>query len=193
MKFFLKQNFKSGFTLVETLVAISIFTLAVLAVLVILGGGLKSTNIAKQKIIASYLAQEGVELMRNMRDTYVLYDGGSTGWGEFLAHVDGCQQKGCIFHTEELVYGDPDKPITDITIEHCSGGSGGICPELYFHPVSGKYDYDAGGSGTILSGYRRHIRIEILNDHEARISSHVFWDDYNKEVVFTENIFDWHS
>src|SRR3989338_1736354 len=86
MKSFLKKNNKlnRAFTLVETLIAISIFSISVLALMSVLGQGISNTNYAKQKILASYLAQEGVEYIRNMRDTYVLYSATSTlGWSAF--------------------------------------------------------------------------------------------------------------
>lgn len=187
---FILQNKKrqSGFTLVETLVAISIFTLSVLALMVALGGGLKSASFAQSKVTASYLAQEGIELMRNMRDTFVLYDGGQNGWSDFLTHVSDCQNKGCVFHTEELVYGDTNRPITHITLDDCQAS---LCPPLYYHTDSGTYDYNAGAGDAVLSSYRRNIRISIINPHEARINSFVFWGDQNNSVSFTENIFDW--
>ncbi len=73
-----------GFTLVETLVAISIFTASILALISVLASGISSTNYAQKKVIAVYLAQEGIEYARNVRDTYVLYTG-STGknWSNF--------------------------------------------------------------------------------------------------------------
>jgi type II secretory pathway pseudopilin PulG len=72
MKFnLLKKN--KGFTLVETLVAISIFTVSILGLISILASGVSDISYAKQKIVASYLAQEGIEYVRNMRDTAVLY------------------------------------------------------------------------------------------------------------------------
>lgn len=189
MKFILQtKKMQSGFTLVETLVAISIFTLSVLALMVALGGGLKSTSFAKSKVTANYLAQEGIELMRNMRDTFVLYDGGQNGWSDFLAHVSDCQNKGCVFHTEELVYGDTNRPITQITLDPCLSA---LCPPLYYHADSGTYDYNAGTADAVISSFRRNIRISIINEHEARINSFVFWGDQNTSVSFTENLFDW--
>src|SRR3989344_5745995 len=88
MKIFLKQKNKGrqilslskGFTLVETLVAISIFTTSILALLVILSGSISNTNYAKQKMVATYLAQEGIEYARNLRNNAFLF---STGWGNF--------------------------------------------------------------------------------------------------------------
>jgi len=84
MKFNLLKNNK-GFTLVETLVAISIFTVSILGMMSILASGIADTNYAKQKITAEYLAQEGIEYVRNMRDTEVLYGDGNIDarWNRF--------------------------------------------------------------------------------------------------------------
>lgn len=191
----LKFNFKKnkiqegGFTLVETLVALSIFTLAVLAMMVALGGGLKSVNFAKNKIVASYLAQEGIELMRNVRDRFVLHE---NGWADFLAHVSDCQNTPCIFHTEYIKY---DGFIESMEIEPCATS---LCPPMYYHLDTQVYDHNGTNnwgndvSQTVVSQFRRHIRIEIVNTHEARISSFVTFDNGADPVGFTENIFNWY-
>lgn len=182
--FKIKNNTKSGFTLVETLVALSIFSLAIVALMVILGAGLKDTNYAKSKIVAGFLAEEGIELMRNLRDTHVLYDGQTNGWAFFLADVDECNNQKCIFHTEEL----SSLSITDINIESCDQPE---CMELYYHESTGSYDHTAING--VRSGFLRYLSIEPLDggDHEARIHSVVFWNDAQAVVSFTENIFDW--
>lgn len=75
-----------GFTLIETLVAISIFSISILAMMAVLADGISDTNYAKTKITASYLAQEGIEYIRNMRDNYVLYtDTTGLTWDDFKA------------------------------------------------------------------------------------------------------------
>ena len=48
-----KNDWNKGFTLVETLVAISIFTMSVLSLLVILGQGIANSEYAKQLIRSS--------------------------------------------------------------------------------------------------------------------------------------------
>lgn len=75
-----------GFTLVETLVAISIFTVSILGMMSVLASGISNTNYAKQKITAEYLAQEGIEYVRNTRDTNMLYNAGGSqaGWIAFV-------------------------------------------------------------------------------------------------------------
>ncbi len=88
----LKNNkLNKGFTLLETLVAVAIFTVSVLALLSVLSGGIASTNYAKRKIMATYLAQQGVEYIRNQRDNYVILnsDNPQAGWDDFTAAVTG--------------------------------------------------------------------------------------------------------
>lgn len=79
----IKNKLFSGFTLVETLVAISIFTMSILGLMSVLASGISNTGFAKKKMQATYLAQEGIEYVRNQRDTFVLEKGGQAGWEEF--------------------------------------------------------------------------------------------------------------
>lgn len=59
---------KNGFTLVETLVAISILMLAIIGPMGIAAQSLQSAFIARDQIVAFYLAQEAVEIVRYHRD-----------------------------------------------------------------------------------------------------------------------------
>jgi prepilin-type N-terminal cleavage/methylation domain-containing protein len=69
-----------GFTLVETLVAISIFSMSILGLMSVLASSISNTNYAKQKITASYLAQEGIECVRNKRDEFII----KKQWANFM-------------------------------------------------------------------------------------------------------------
>src|SRR3989344_6315966 len=93
-----KSFTRTGFTLVETLVAISIFTTSILGLMSVLASSISSSDLVKQKIIASYLAQEGIEYVRSMRDTYVLY-GAANGedWNSFKGELNSCRldNNGC--------------------------------------------------------------------------------------------------
>jgi prepilin-type N-terminal cleavage/methylation domain-containing protein len=66
------KNKNKGFTLVETMVAITVLVVGTLGPLVIAAQGIASGGYAKDQIIAYYLAQEGVEYIRSVRDTNVL-------------------------------------------------------------------------------------------------------------------------
>ena len=62
----LKAN--DGFTLVESLVAIAVFTVGISAAIFVIQQSFTVGSRVKNKIIAAYLAQEGIEVIRNIRD-----------------------------------------------------------------------------------------------------------------------------
>ena len=59
---------KQGLTLVETLVAISILTIAVVGPLGIIAQALHTSYYTRDQMTAYYLAQEAIEYVRNIRD-----------------------------------------------------------------------------------------------------------------------------
>jgi len=195
----------SGFTLVETLVAISIFTLSVLALMVILGNGLSDTNFAKQKITATYLAQEGIEYMRNMRDTHVLYDENNLGWTEFLAKINPCNMetgpnaKGCYFRDDQLDFSAQDRPILNIDVLPCIETNFPDCPELRYVSTEGAYSHDPlvgepAGFWRKISYYdTESIGGLDENIDEIKVISTVYWrqGSGNHSISFSANLFNW--
>lgn len=63
-----KSKTNSGFTLVEVLIAIFLFGLSFTATSFILTANLRSAISIQNNFIASGLAQEGIEVVRNIRD-----------------------------------------------------------------------------------------------------------------------------
>lgn len=63
-----RQHTQSGFTIVETLVAITILMIAIAGPLSIASKSLNAALVARNQLIASYLAQESMEVIKNIRD-----------------------------------------------------------------------------------------------------------------------------
>jgi len=61
-----------GFTLIEALVAISILIVGILSSFLVVNRVLYSVTNISDRLTASFLAQEGLELVRNIRDTNLL-------------------------------------------------------------------------------------------------------------------------
>lgn len=174
-------GFRSGFTLVETLVAISIFTVSLIGIMSVLASGIANTNYAKQKMTATYLAQEGIEYIRNMRDTAVLYTN-NNGWtNEFKAKVkiSSCKNdidKACGF----------SKPPFNVFV--CNDAN----PCKLNVNTDGGYSTDPNG---LDSGFTRKIWMKDIPSRpdEVKISSKVEWTQGSgsKSVTFSENLFNW--
>jgi len=199
IKFLKQKNNKSkGFTLVETMVAISIFTMSILSVMSVLANGISNTTYAKKKITAEYLAQEGIEYIRNIRDTFALYSTtGQAGWTAFNVKLytapASCNlTNGCYFNADNLFSLLPSPmPMTQITLTACSSST---CPNgiMLYDSATGKYGYTAS-STTINSGFIRKITVTTVTPDEVKITSTVTWNQPSgvSSVSFSENLYNW--
>lgn len=186
----LDQKNNTGFTLIETLVAVSIFTVSVIALITVLANSISDTNYAKRKLDATYLAQEGIEYARNMRDTYLLYPPAATvGWDDFKVKLSPCDTAtsgSCYFDEQALNFTDQSQPIIDVSVNACPLS---VCPNLLYNSVTGKYNYSTG----VDSGFQRKLYITNINNNEIQIVSTVSFLENNNtyEVKLSENLFNW--
>jgi type II secretory pathway pseudopilin PulG len=94
-----KKN--KGFTLVEALVAISILMVAIVSPMTIAQRGLSSAIFSKEQMVASYLAQDAIEYIKNQRDVVALglaSDDTTTPWLP-QNFIDECFDKYCDIDT----------------------------------------------------------------------------------------------
>lgn len=63
------QSKNKSFTLIEVTVAIFLVTVGVGGTFALIQQSISSISISSSRLVASYLAQEGIEIVRNIRDT----------------------------------------------------------------------------------------------------------------------------
>ena len=63
----MKNN--KGLTLIELVIAIFVISIGVVGTFGVLQKIVVSTSLSSSKLVAAYLAQEGIEIVRNIRDT----------------------------------------------------------------------------------------------------------------------------
>lgn len=79
---------KSGFTLLEVLFALLVMTVAIIGVFSLVQQTTSFLPLSGQRLVASYLAQEGIEIVRNLRDTNKIKG------NDWLTGLTGCAS-GC--------------------------------------------------------------------------------------------------
>ncbi len=126
-----------GFTIVETLVAITVLMIAIAGPLVVASKGLSSALYARDQIIASFLAQESMEVIKNKRDNNL--DGVGSTW------IDEINGPGCSSPTATC-----DANSIEYDQFNSSGPSGGF-PILYNGSTG--YAPSNTGSPTIFKRY----------------------------------------
>ena len=171
-----------GFTLIETLVSLAIFSASIVALISVTASGVANTNFAKNKLTASYLAQEGVEMVRNIRDSNSLLGGNGIPWVPFTTSVfSSCTPpNGCKI--------EPSANPLVATICQVTNGYG--CQLNY--NSSGFYTYTTGSTA---SPFSRLITVQDALDgnNEVKVISTVSWNQGSspKSVTYSENLFDW--
>ena len=115
--------FQKGFTLLEAIVSIFIVTVGVGGVFVLVNQTISSSQIISSRFTATYLAQEGIENVRNIRDANwlrqrtnlaVLWDDGmvSSGW-QPVVFMDGTPNN---FQREIIITPD-GSDILNVSVE----------------------------------------------------------------------------
>lgn len=148
------RNFNNGFTLVETLVAITVLLLAIAAPLSIAANALFSAYYARDQITAYYLAEEAIEYIKNSRDTTFLtdvFDSDSSGNNNWLLGLEDCIDSGIEFVG---CYVDTTKQFDPYAlnegVQSCTANGQTDCPVLE-HCESNVNNIDTGlwGYGSI--------------------------------------------
>lgn len=165
----MKKNllkFKTGFTLVESLVAVAILSLSIAGTFTAVQIGLKTSIAAKNQITAFYLAQEALEFIKNVRDNNALHslDGTATDWMTSLSAIstDPC-------YSDNICRID----TYDETITRC-GASFGSCPNLNQDTSTGRFSYTSGGTW-IPTSFKREVKIHSTGSDSVDVTINIQW------------------
>ncbi len=147
---------EKGFSIGEVMVAMFILLVGIVDAIFLTVRSVSGLHDSRDAVIATLLAQEGVELVRNVRDNNVTQ-----------TNCGGGSERCTVF---DQTYGFPS--ITGATILICridynTTGTeseftcdGSPAPELFLNPETGMYTHDPGGGDYLDTELKRQIYVE---------------------------------
>lgn len=204
MKFF--ANKKRGFTLPEVLIGIAVLAVALVTATSLFVGITRGNKVNMNDLTAYYLAAEGVEAARNIRDTHWFNNIQWTGdaafkfWGtetvDFAKKSKYIVSRNISTNLASVVQGEGgasfnnDQKIASIKQSApwllSSVGDGELKSSKTKLMMSGKrYLHQAhnggfgGGSSLQVSAFSRYLEIEPVDDQDKtiKVKSVVFWEE----------------
>lgn len=158
---------KKGFSLLEVIIAIFIVTVGITGAVNLMSYSIASVAVGKSKIIASHLSQEGLEIVRNIRDSNWLRQrvNSSLNWNDGLRAGDWRVQ----YNSVSLM------PLTDNPVLKINN--------------SGFYQYDSGSD----TPFRRKITITDISTDEIKVVSEVSWNQRGRSFSVSAEVrlFNW--
>ncbi|MEK7552300.1 MAG: type II secretion system protein [Patescibacteria group bacterium] len=170
-----------GFTLVETMVAIFILSMAITSAMTVAQSSLQSSFYSRDRIAAYFLAGEAIEMIKNKRD-----ENGIKNFGTPTHWLDGIASWATTpGPCSEAVPCGVD-PILE-TIALCSDPDMNDCK--LFKDSEGLISHeDTGGTAT---KFTRRINMTEINPNEVKVTVSIIWAG-RPTFVISEHIFNWH-
>lgn len=162
--------FRQGFTLIEAIVAIGVISVGFVGSLVLISKSSSQSAILKDRVVAAHLAEEGLEVVHNIRDTNWLK---GFDWRSGLV---------------DTVNGTVNYDSTDVvnSDKQCLNWSG----TLYLHTYT----------DVCNTSFKRRIEIETKtesvegnNISYIEVKSIVSWKEKNadKSLTIIDHLYDW--
>lgn len=160
----LPQKKQQGFTLIEALIAIFIITVGAGGAFSLIYQTTAMMRFTHNRLVASYLAQEGVEIVRNIRDQNFLraYYGESIDWLEGIRCEAGDQEQQC---QADYLDNSLDQFVENEPLYETENG-------FFVH---------SGGGGSTPSQFTREIIINPQGDR-VDVTAKVSWGVYDVQV-----------
>ncbi len=185
-----KQNnkFQRGFTLVETMVAVTILTIALSSLLGLTSKSLFTARYARNEITANYLLQEVADYIKNERDTIAFKQSlPSGGWNAFLDKF-GLATSGPCFSSDGCYF---NVKVTPLDIRTCNSvASFGVlkCPVFLYDEnatITSFYNYNTG----IPSNFKRKIFLKQNGADSNELYATITLEWLNGNIVRSQSLY----
>ncbi len=162
-----KLQTQKGFSLVGVIVAFFIAIVGIVSVLALFSISLKGFTVAQDKLVASHLAQEGIETVRYIRR---LNEDSESRWSNWYDSLfPGSRNYRVVYDNNNLIsYSDTPLKINS----------------------SGFYQYDSGEN----TKFYRKLTLQKIASNQLKVIVEIKWLDRNGEwsyLIAEDRLWDW--
>lgn len=180
------SNSQSGFSLVETLVAITILLIVITGPLTLVSNSARSTEFANDQVMAFFLAQEGLELVQAERDSLLIPEfrlapatpPATIAWNLFTNNPGVL---GACFGANGCGVSQNTNNSGSLTISTCSTIAN--CRLYYNQTPRQRAAYTHSSAGNLLSPYTRIITMNETSTGQVEVVSTVTWRSDGQRAV----------
>lgn len=153
-----------GFSLLEVTVAVSILIVGIVSVISLTNSSLSGAQLSKMRLISAGLAQEGIEIVRDIRE----FNLDKSGWNNWY---------------DSIINGDYNVQYNDTNLRPFS-----VAP-LMFNPSTLLYQYDSGND----SLYYRRINLQKISSHQIDVLVEISWTAKGREhsLIAEDQLWNW--
>ncbi|MFA5934476.1 MAG: prepilin-type N-terminal cleavage/methylation domain-containing protein [Candidatus Paceibacterota bacterium] len=180
-----KERLLTGFTLIEALVAISLLMIAISSPMMLAQKGLSSSILSRDQMVATFLVQDGIEAIKNVRDYTAINQNASTTYSpnterDWLFDLGDCicdelEGDECDLANDDAKYCNVDSTDgLNVSSQDLLESAGPIYASFndgffqkYTHTVT---------SGNLTKFSRKiNIKVSTSNLQEAELRVRVYW------------------
>lgn len=187
-----KKPQQSGFTLIETLIAVLILTISIGGLLSLAAGGFFSVRYSRNQIVANNLLQESLEYVRNSRDTAFIQGLTWSQWQDTLQTDSsgvqtGVDSDGCFGGNGCTV-----NPYTAVAqVKKCTS----TCPYIFYYPDNSFYGYNVSypfvpATQPYQTTFIRTIKMEpsAITDDQLIVTGTISWLNGSTAKTLTQRM-----
>lgn len=167
-----KEKKEKGFSLMEVLMAIFIVLTSLVGIMSLISSINASSSVSSSKLIAANLAQEGIEVVKSIRD---LNFNVTTGWDDWYDSISGTSNY--LVQYNDITF----RPWQDTPLK--------------YDAQTGLYGYDAGVATPF--NYKRDIVLTKdpsgTDENEIKVEVIVTWSEHNRPQTLTveDRLWNW--
>ena len=161
-----KQKIENkGFTLMEVIISMGVITTALVVCIALITFSIGAVRTNKSKLIAINLAEEGLEIVRNIRDSnWLAYKRTADTWRDGLDEGDWQVQ----YDDSELLSSNDDNLLID---------------------DDGFYQYATGS----YTPFKRTITITHIDDNQIKVETEIDWQERGRNYTYKveDRLYNW--